>query len=39
MTERTAVVTPTDVRYGFQGKEVDSEINGNGNAYDFGADV
>ncbi|MFN6378639.1 MAG: RHS repeat-associated core domain-containing protein [Flavobacteriales bacterium] len=37
MTERTAVVTPTDVRYGFNGKEVDSEINGNGNAYDFGA--
>jgi RHS repeat-associated protein len=30
-------VTPTDVRYGFNGKEVDSEINGNGNAYDFGA--
>ena len=24
-------------RYGFNGKEVDSEINGNGNAYDFGA--
>jgi RHS repeat-associated protein len=37
MTERTALVTPTDVRYGFNGKEVDSEINGNGNAYDFGA--
>jgi RHS repeat-associated protein len=37
MTERTAVVTPTDVRYGFNGMEVDSEINGNGNAYDFGA--
>jgi RHS repeat-associated protein len=37
MTERTAVVTPTDVRYGFNGKEMDSEINGNGNAYDFGA--
>ncbi len=37
MTERTAVVTPTDVRYGFNGKEVDSEINGNGNACDFGA--
>jgi RHS repeat-associated protein len=37
MTERTASVTPTDVRYGFNGKEVDSEINGNGNAYDFGA--
>ncbi|MFN6378600.1 MAG: RHS repeat domain-containing protein, partial [Flavobacteriales bacterium] len=37
MTERTAVVTPTDVRYGFNGKEVDSEINGNGNAYDFGS--
>ena len=28
MTERTAVVTPTDVRYGFNGKEVDSEIEG-----------
>jgi hypothetical protein len=25
MTERTAVVTPTDVRYGFNGKEMDSE--------------
>jgi RHS repeat-associated protein len=37
MTERTAVVTPTDVRYGFNGKEMDNEINGNGNAYDFGA--
>jgi RHS repeat-associated protein len=39
MTERTAVVTPTDVRYGFNGKEVDSEINGNGNAYDFGSRI
>jgi RHS repeat-associated protein len=37
MTERTAVVTPTDVRYGFNGKEMDGEIAGNGNAYDFGA--
>ncbi len=35
MTERTAVVTPTDVRYGFNGKEMDNEsFQG---AYDFGA--
>jgi RHS repeat-associated protein len=26
MTERTAVVTPTDVRYGFQGQEEDDEL-------------
>jgi hypothetical protein len=26
MTERTAVVTPTDVRYGFQGQEEDNEL-------------
>ncbi len=31
MTERTAVVTPTDVRYGFNGQEKVDEINGNGN--------
>jgi RHS repeat-associated protein len=35
MTERTAVVTPSDVRYGFNGKEMDNEsFQG---AYDFGA--
>ncbi len=37
MTERTAVVTPTDVRYGFNGKEVDSEGMGGGlSTYDYG---
>lgn len=35
MTERTASLS--DVRYGFNGKEMDGEIAGNGNAYDFGA--
>jgi hypothetical protein len=30
MTERTAVVTPTDVRYGFQGQEEEHEITGFG---------
>jgi RHS repeat-associated protein len=35
MTERTAVVTPTDVRYGFNGKEKDNETFSG--AYDFGA--
>jgi RHS repeat-associated protein len=28
MTERTAVVTPTDVRYGFNGQESDDEVYG-----------
>jgi RHS repeat-associated protein len=37
MTERTALVTPTDVRYGFNGKEVDSEGMGGGlSTYDYG---
>jgi RHS repeat-associated protein len=37
MTERTAVVTPTDVRYGFNGKEMDSEGMGGGlSTYDYG---
>ncbi|MFN6378635.1 MAG: hypothetical protein ACK4WD_05130 [Flavobacteriales bacterium] len=33
MTERTAVVTPTDVRYGFNSQEKTDEISGSGNHY------